>query len=38
MFLAKKLPKNENAGNQAHGHTRQLTDNDQSRQSSNCCK
>jgi len=41
LAIAKKLPKNEGAGNQGNGQGRRLADNEQSRQSSNsinCCK
>ncbi|XP_059618518.1 ras-related protein Rab-5B [Phlebotomus argentipes] len=38
LAIAKKLPKNEGAGPQAGGQGRRLEQNEQSRQSSNCCK
>lgn len=36
--LAKKLPKNEGTGTQGSGQGRRLVENEQSRQSTNCCK
>lgn len=41
-ILAKKLPKNEGAGNQGNGQGRRLNENEQNRQPNssinNCCK
>lgn len=38
FFSAKKLPKNEGTGTQGSGQGRRLAENEQSRQSNNCCK
>lgn len=37
-FLAKKLPKNDGANNQGAGAGRRLNENENNRQTNNCCK